>query len=130
MDTIVSVGVLVFLAVILLFCFAVLVPLIVDLRRTVLTLRKTTEERLDPALEELTICLKTVRSITESADAVAADMKYVSGAIADLGQKVVAVGTAIESVSNAYAGRAMGLRAGIGAAVTYFVTHLVRKGER
>lgn len=125
MDTVLTVALTVFLAVLLL----VLVPLLIDLRKTLISLRKTSEEKLNPALDELSASLKRVTSITESADAIVSDIRFASHAVHDLGEKVVSVGRSIDEVSSTLTGTAKGLRAGILAGAAYFITHALKKGD-
>ena len=126
MNIFITAAVAVFLAVLLAF----LAPLLLELKQTLRSLRKTNEERLAPALEELSASLRTLRSITDNVDGIVADVRHVTDAVHDIGDRIAAASRAVDAVTTGLAGSAIGLRAGIMAAVTYFATNLIRKGDR
>ncbi|MHB8882406.1 MAG: DUF948 domain-containing protein [Thermodesulfovibrionales bacterium] len=109
---------------------AFLVPLLLELRRTVLALRETVETRLNPTLEELQKNLRTMNSITENVDAVTTNVRQFSQAVNDVGHTISAVNAMVNFAGSSAAVRLISLRTGISAAVGYLVTNLVRKGDR
>jgi uncharacterized protein YoxC len=109
---------------------AYLVPLLIELKKTVVSIRKTTECNLNPALDELQHVLKNVQDISENISDVTTDVKQFSKSISDLGQKVSAVNVLIGGIGATTAIRAVSLKTGVRAAIEYFISNLTKKGDR
>lgn len=116
-------GVMVLLAV-------VLIPLILEIRRAVSALRHTTENQLNPALEELQATMKSIKGITDNVNAITEDVRQFSVAIQHAGQKISAVNTIVDSITSSLTVRTLSLKAGISTALSYLLANLMRKGER
>lgn len=109
---------------------AYLIPLLLELRRTVVALRNTIETNLNPALDELRKNLHTLNSVTGNIEQVTEDVKIFSGAVGDVGRSVSAVNTLISSTGASTAIRIMSLRTGVTAGVGYVLTNLLKRGDR
>ena len=108
---------------------AYLVPLLLELRRTVEALRHTIETNLNPALDELQKNLRTLNSITGNVEQVSEHVKLFSGAVGDIGRSVSAVNAVISGAGASTAVKLMSLRTGIVAAVGFILTNILRKGD-
>lgn len=106
---------------------AFLIPLLIELRKTIATLRRTTEERLNPALDELQIVLKNVNGITGNVNEVTEDVKRLSKSVGEIGDTVSGINALVGSVGSSAAVRAVSFRAGVKAAAAYLVTHLMSR---
>ena len=126
MNIILTVIVSIFLLVIAAF----LIPLLLELKKTVISLRNITENNLKPALDELQITLKSVRGITDNVNDITADVKEVSGSIAEVSARIHAVTGFIDTLGSSASVKAVSLKAGITAALTFLVNNLLRKGDR
>lgn len=106
---------------------AFLIPLLVELRQAVISLRKTTEEKLNPALDELQEVLKNVNGITGNVNEVTEDVKRFSRSVGEIGDTVSGINALVGTVGSSATVRAMSLQAGIKAALAYLVTHLMSR---
>ena len=122
--------ILVVIAVILAVMAAYFIPLLIELKRTVLSLRKTTEENLNPALEELKLTLRSLRTISDNVGDVTEDVKQLSHSVGDIGKTIGAVNVLVGNIGSSAAVKAISLKAGIRAALEYFIANLLQKGER
>jgi hypothetical protein len=109
---------------------AVMIPLLLEVRRTVAALRLTTEQKLNPAIVELQEMLKSVRQITNNVTVITEDVKQFSGSIQQVGKKISAVNTIIDAVSSSLTIKTLSMNAGVRAALSYFIANLSRKGDR
>jgi uncharacterized protein YoxC len=109
---------------------AFLIPMLLELKRTLVSLRTTIETSLNPALEELQKNLKTMNSITESVNLVTADVRQFSKAVSDIGNTISAVNALIGGAGSSAAVKVISLKTGIAAAAGYLLTNLLRKGDR
>lgn len=105
-----------------------LIPLLLEARRTVQMLRKTTEEKLNPALDELNLTLKSLRNVSDNVNGITADVRTLSKSVGDVGQSITSVNALVTGFSTSTAIKVMSLRAGIMAALQYAVTNLLKKG--
>lgn len=117
------------IAIFLLAVVVFLVPVLMELRRTVVSLRKTLEYNLNPALDELRLALKGLRNISDNVNDAAADVRRFSKSISDIGETISAVNGLMANVGSSTAVKAISLRAGIRAAVEYFLKNLIKKGD-
>ncbi|MDA8084034.1 MAG: DUF948 domain-containing protein [Nitrospiraceae bacterium] len=108
---------------------AYLVPLLLELRRTVEALRHTIETNLNPALDELQKNLRTLNSITGNVEKVTGDVKIFSEAVGNIGRSVSAVNAVISGTGATAVIKLMSLRTGIVAAIGFVLTNLLRKGD-
>ncbi len=108
---------------------AYLVPLLLELRRTVEALRHTIETNLNPALDELQKNLRTLNSITGNVEKVTGDVKIFSEAVGNIGRSVNAVNAVISGTGATALIKLMSLRTGIVAAIGFVLTNLLRKGD-
>ena len=109
---------------------AVLVPLVLEMRRMLAALRQTTEKQLNPALEELQAALKSIKRITDNVNIITEDVRQLSGALQHAGRKISAVNAAVDSVASSLTIRTLSLKAGIKTALLFLIANLTRKGER
>ena len=107
-----------------------LIPLLLELKKTVISVRNTTERNLNPALEELQLTLKSLRSISDNVNDITGDVKGVADSITEVSTKIFAVNRALDALGSAASVRVMSLKAGIAAASTYLLTNLMKKGDR
>ncbi|MGC2061363.1 MAG: DUF948 domain-containing protein [Thermodesulfovibrionales bacterium] len=109
---------------------AYLVPLLVELRRTVEALRNTIERNLNPALDELQKNLRTLNNVTGNVEQVTEDVKIFSRAVGDVGRSVSAVNALVSSTGASTAIRVMSLRTGVTAAIGFILANLLKRGEK
>ena len=109
---------------------AFLIPLLLELKRTIMALRCTIETNLNPALDELQKNLKTMNSITENVNVVTSDVRQLSKAVSDIGNTISAVNAIMGGVGSSAALQIISLKTGIAAAAGYLLTNLLRKGDR
>ena len=121
---------LIIIAVVLGAVAAFLIPLLLELRRTVEALRCTIERNLNPALDELQKNLRTLNSVTGNVEQVTEDVKLLSRAIGDIGRSLSAVNTIVTSTGASALISAMSLRTGVAAALGFVLTNLLRRGDR
>jgi uncharacterized protein YoxC len=107
----------------------ILIFLLLQVLRTVMSLRKTIEGKMDPVLNDLQSVMGNVREISDSAKGVAEDVREFSGAIRDVGKTVGAVNALAGSIGSSATIRAISLKAGIVAGLQYLLTSLLRKGD-
>jgi len=107
-----------------------LVPLLLELRRTVAALRHTIEMNLNPTLCELQKNLKTLNTVSGNVEQVTEDIKLFSRAVGDIGRSVSAVNTIINSTGGSALIKVLSLRTGVAAAIGFVLTNLLRKGDR
>ncbi len=109
---------------------AYLIPLLLELRRTVEALRHTVEKNLNPALDELQRNLHTLNTVTGNVEQVTEDIKIFSKAVGDVGRSVSVVNALVSSTGASAAIRIMSLRTGVAAAVGFVLTNLLKRGDR
>lgn len=107
-----------------------LIPLIIELKRTIMQLRISMEEKLNPALDELQMTLKSLRNISDNVTGITADVKSLSKSVSDVGQTVSLINGLISNFSSTTAIKIMSLRSGIMAGIGYLLTNLIKKGDR
>ena len=105
------------------------ISLIMELKKTVAAFRKTAEEKLDPVLEEVSLALQSVRKISDNVVDVTEDVKGLSRSVGEMGHAVSAINKLVGSLGSYGAVRAASLQAGVNAALQYFITNLLRKGD-
>jgi len=108
----------------------IMIPLLVEARKTILLLRKTTEDKLNPALEELQLTLKSLRNVSDTVNDITTDVRTLSQSVGDVGKALGAVNALVLGFSTSAAVKVISLRAGITAALNYLVMNFIRKGER
>ena len=126
MNTLLSVILVVFLVVIAGF----LIPLLLELKKTVVALRITTERKLNPALEELHLMLKNVRGISNTVNDITDNVRGLTDSLTEVSSRIHAVNQLVGGIGSSASVRALSLKAGVTAALTYLITNLLRKGDR
>lgn len=109
-----------------------IIPVLVELRRAVRTLNavlKITEESLAPTLHELRATLTNLDRITGDISTVTDDVRVFSGSIRQVGKDVRELSGLIGVLGGGIGAKMAGLRAGVGAGLSYFAKNLLRKGE-
>jgi len=81
-------------------------------------------------LEELSLAMKSVKTIYDDIGIVTADVKELSGSLSRIGKTVGAVNALIGNVGASTAVKAVSMKTGIRAGLEYLFTHILRKGER
>lgn len=109
---------------------AIMIPLLVEARRTILLLRKTTEEKLNPALEELQYTLRSLRNVSDTVSDITSDVRMLSQSVGDVGKSLGSVNALVQGFSTSAAVKVISLRAGITAALNYFIVNFIKKGEK
>jgi uncharacterized protein YoxC len=109
---------------------ASLILLLLELKRNFALMRKITEEKLYPLLEELRPLITDTRDICDNVNGVTSDVKRLSQAVGDVGKSISVVSGIIENVGSSAAIKAISFRAGIRAALDYLLTNLMRRGGR
>jgi hypothetical protein len=106
-----------------------LISLILELKKTVVCMRNTTEMNLNPALEELQLTLKSIRHVAYNVNVITEDVKGIADSISQVSSKLYAFSGLIDVLGSSVSGRAVGLKAGVTTALTYFITNLFKKGD-
>ena len=112
---------------------AMVIYVMVDLRRLILSARRFLEAEevsLPVTLKELSLALKSLRDATDGATAIMSDIGELSGAVREVGDGVRRVTANVkhltndlECISSAASGRISGVRAGVAVALS-----VLRKG--
>ncbi len=122
----------IFLAVIaacLLIMVVFLIPVLIELRKTIACFRKTMDEDLKPTLDELQAALKGLRTIADEVEGITSDVRVFSKSIGEVGHMVGSLNGIVEDIGSSMTLRAFSLKAGIGAAMEYLARNLIRKGD-
>ncbi len=106
-----------------------LISLMIELRKTVASLRKTTENSLNPLLDELQLTVKSLRGISDNINDVTEDVKQLSHSVGEVGNSISALNRVIGDAGQSATVRAKSLRTGAMVALEYLVANLFRKGE-
>jgi len=106
------------------------ISLLIELKKTVVTLRKTTEEKVNPVLDGLHETMQSVRKVTDNVADMTEDVKQFTGSVGELGQTFRAVNSVIGDVGKSAAVRTISFRTGVKAAFQYLISNLIGKGER
>ena len=120
---------LVTIAVLLAIITGFLVPLLIELKKTVASLRKTVEEKVDPLLQELRPTMTNVQHISGDITEVTSQARELSKTIGEIGHTVRVVSGMIEGVGSSTAVKAVSFKAGVAAALEYLIRNLARKGD-
>jgi len=126
MNIILSVSVSFFLLITAVF----LVPLLLELKKTVISMRNTTEKNLNPALEELQLTLKSIRSVSDNVNDITEDIKGVADSITEVSTRIHAVTGFLDTLGSSASVKARSFKAGVTAGLTYLSTNLLRKGDK
>lgn len=108
-----------------------LVPVLVELRRTVRTLNsvlKITEESLAPTLRDLRSTLANLDRITGDVNAVTDDFRTFSGSLRQVGKDIHELREVVGLLGGGIGAKAAGLRAGIGTGFRYLAHNFLKKG--
>ena len=108
-----------------------MIPVLLELRRTVRTLNsvlKITEESLSPTLTELRKTLENLDRITTDISTVTDNVRVFSGSIRQVGKDVRELSGLVNVLGGGVGTKIAGLRAGVGAGVAYLAKNLLRKG--
>ncbi len=106
-----------------------LVPLIIEARKTMISLRKTTEEYLNPALTELQLTSRNLRDICDNVTDITDDVKRFSHAVSDVGRTIGTVRGLVDGVGTSASIRAISLRVGVKTALQYLFSNILKKGD-
>jgi uncharacterized protein YoxC len=109
---------------------AFVIPMLLELKRTLASLRQTMEQNLAPTLDELQVMLKSVHSISDNVNDITVDVKQLSSAVGQVGKKIQTANAVVDAVSSSLTIRTLSLSAGIRAALSYIIANLTGKGER
>jgi uncharacterized protein YoxC len=108
-----------------------LVPVLLELRRTVRTLNsvlKITEESLAPTLRELRSTLANLDRITADINTVTDDVRTFSGSLRQVGKDLHELREVVGLLGGGIGAKVAGLRAGIGTGFRYLAHNLLKKG--
>ena len=107
-----------------------MIPVLLEMRRAVHTLNsilKVTEESLSPTLNELRKTLENLDRITTDISTVTDDARVFSGSIRQVGKDVRELSGLINVLGGGVGAKITGIRAGVGAGVSYLAKNLLRK---
>ncbi|OGW33363.1 MAG: hypothetical protein A2X59_05390 [Nitrospirae bacterium GWC2_42_7] len=107
-----------------------LVPLLIEAKRTIISLRRTVEDRLNPALEEMQSSLKSIHNISDNVNDITEDIRRFSGSVSEVGQTIHSISGLAGNMSSSMSIKALSLRTGIIAGIKFLLTNLMNKGER
>ena len=108
-----------------------MIPVLLELRRTVRTLNsilKTTEESLAPTLRELRSTLANLDRITSDINSVTDDVRMFSGSLRQVGKDLHEMREVVGLLGGGIGAKVAGLRAGIGTGFRYLAHNLLKKG--
>jgi methyl-accepting chemotaxis protein len=109
---------------------AFLIPLLIETKRTMTSLRRSTEEQLNPALVELQLNLENLKKITGDVNDMTADVKSLSHTIREAGETVHKVTEIVDDIGATASVKVVSARTGIRVALEYLLTNLSKKGDR
>jgi uncharacterized protein YoxC len=108
-----------------------LIPVLLELRRTVRTLNsvlKITEESLAPTLRELRSTLANLDRITNDINSVTDDVRTFSGSLRQVGKDLHELREVVGLLGGGVGAKVAGLRAGIGTGFRYLAHNLLKRG--
>jgi uncharacterized protein YoxC len=108
-----------------------LIPVLLELRRTVRTLNsvlKITEESLAPTLRELRSTLANLDRITSDVNSVTDDIRLFSGSLRQVGKDLHELREVVGLLGGGLGAKVAGLRAGISTGFRYMAHNLLKKG--
>lgn len=107
----------------------VLILLMLQVLKAVMSLRKTVEGKLDPVLKDVESVMGNVREMSDSAKGIVEDVREFSASVREVGKTVRAVNDLAGGIGSSASIRAISLKAGIVAGLQYFLTNLLGKGD-
>lgn len=107
-----------------------LVPLLIEAKRTIISLRRTVEDRLNPALDEMQSSLRSIHNISDNVNDITEDIRRFSGSVSEVGQTIQSISGLAGNIGASMTVRALSMRAGIITAINFLLTNLMNKGER
>ena len=113
--------------------FTLIALLLIELKKTTVTLRNfanTTENSIKPVLEELLVILKNTKGISDNINDITSDVKQFSLSVNEIGQKIRTVSGMMDIFASSAVVKTMSLKAGINGAVSYLISNLLKKGGR
>ena len=108
-----------------------LVPLLLELRRTVRTLNgvlKITEESLGPTLRELRSTLANLDRITSDINSVTDDVRMFSGSLRQVGKDLHEMRDVVALLGGGVGAKIAGLRAGFSTGFKVLAHNILKKG--
>lgn len=109
---------------------AFLIPFLIETRRTVITLRKAVEEKLNPALDELQINLRSMRNVSDNISEISSDLRKFSRSVSEIGDTVHSVKGVVDAIGSSASVEVLSLKSGVRAALEYLLINSLRKGEK
>lgn len=107
----------------------VLIFLMLQVLKAVMSLKKTVEGKLDPVLKDVESVMGNVREISDGAKGIVEDVREFSASVREVGKTVRAVNDLAGGIGSSASIRAISLKAGIVAGLQYFLTNLLGKGD-
>lgn len=108
-----------------------LIPVLLELRRTVRTFNsvlKITEESLAPTLRELRSTLANLDRITSDVNSVTDDVRVFSGSLRQVGKDLHELREVVALLGGGIGAKVAGLRAGVGTGFKYLAQNLLKRG--
>ncbi|HWR97902.1 MAG TPA: DUF948 domain-containing protein [Candidatus Methanoperedens sp.] len=108
-----------------------LIPVLLELRRTVRSLNavlKITEESLAPTMRELRSTLVNLDRITSDINSVTDDVRLFSGSLRQVGKDLHELREVVGLLGGGLGAKLAGLRAGIGTGFKFLAHNLLKKG--
>jgi len=108
----------------------VFIYVMIELRGTIKAIKeflKTSEDTLNPTLEELRKSLKSMRNVTDNATAITEDVRVLSTSAMEVGKDIMHVSKVVNSVTTSSFICMSGLRAGIKAAMEVILSNYLSK---
>ncbi|OPY76141.1 MAG: hypothetical protein A4E65_03274 [Syntrophorhabdus sp. PtaU1.Bin153] len=121
------------LIVVCIICVAVIIYVLLGLRRTMKKMDlfiSSMESSLKPALDELTQALKGIKQISDNLVIVTDDARALSGSVRSTGENIRLASGYIESVVSSSAFHVSGVKAGIMAGMNVLVKHFLGKHKK
>jgi uncharacterized protein YoxC len=107
-----------------------LVPLLIEAKRTVVSLRRTVEDKLNPALDEMQSSLRSIHNISDNVNDITEDIRRFSGSVSEVGKTIHNISGLAGNIGPSMSIKVLSLRAGIMTAIKFLLTNLMNKGER
>lgn len=107
-----------------------LVPLLIEAKRTIVSLRRTVEDKLNPALDEMQSSLRNIHNISGTVNDITEDIRRFSGSVSEVGQTIRNISGLTENIGASMSIKALSLKTGVMTAIKFLLTNLLNKGER
>ncbi|MBI5207404.1 MAG: DUF948 domain-containing protein [Candidatus Firestonebacteria bacterium] len=107
-----------------------LIPVLIELKNSIISFRKTTEEKIDPILDELQGTLKNTKDITSNVNEIVVDVKELSHSINEVSKNINVINGLIKGANSKVTIKILSFKAGIMAALESLTNNLMKKEKK